>query len=132
MIVRAGFGVSSLIGVGGDPVPGSRFAEFLPDFQADEETEAVVIVGELGGTMEEEVAEVITSGHFTKPLVAFMGGRTAPPGKKMGHAGAIVIGGTGTVAAKTAALERAGRRVARRPSEVGQLLAESLRRTRGT
>ena len=131
MIVRAGFGVSSLIGVGGDPVPGARFAEFLPDFQADEETEAVVIVGELGGTMEEEVAAVITSGRFTKPLVAFMGGRTAPPGKKMGHAGAIVTGGTGTVAAKTAALERAGRRVARRPSEVGQLLAESLRPTRG-
>lgn len=126
MIVREGFGVSSLIGVGGDPVPGARFAEFLPDFEADPATEAVVIVGELGGTMEEEVASAIAEGRFTKPLVAFIGGRTAPAGKRMGHAGAIVTGGSGTVAAKTAALEGVGAKVARRPSEVGILLKEAI------
>ncbi len=126
MIVRESLGVSTLIGVGGDPVPGSRFAEFLIDFQNDAATDAVVIVGELGGSMEEEVAAEISAGRFTKPLVAFMGGRTAPAGKKMGHAGAIVSRGSGTVAAKTAALEAAGARVARRPSEVGTLLRHAL------
>lgn len=126
MIVRAGFGVSSLMGVGGDPVPGTRFAEFLPDYQADPETDAVVIIGELGGTMEEEVAEAMEAGVFKKPLVAFLGGRTAPAGKRMGHAGAIVSGGKGSVADKIAALEKAGGRVADRPRLVGELLLEAL------
>jgi succinyl-CoA synthetase alpha subunit len=126
MVVAAGFGVSSLIGVGGDSVPGTRFAEFLPDFEADEGTEAVVIIGELGGTMEEEVAEAIEASSFTKPLVAFLGGRNAPKGKRMGHAGAIVTGGKGTVAGKTAALRGAGALVASRPREVGILLAEAF------
>lgn len=128
MAVREGFGVSTLIGVGGDPVPGSRFAEFLPAFQADPETEAVLIIGELGGTMEEEVAQAMQDGTYTKPLVAFIGGRTAPEGKKMGHAGAIVTGGTGSVADKVAALEAAGAKVADRPSKVGALLIEALGR----
>lgn len=122
MIVEHGFGVSTLIGVGGDPVPGTRFAEFLPAFEADRDTEGVVIVGELGGTMEEEVAEAIEGGTFTKPLVAFIGGRTAPKGKRMGHAGAIVTGSAGTVAAKTEALTGAGALVADRPSKVGTML----------
>lgn len=126
MIVEAGFGVSSLMGVGGDPVPAARFAEFLPAFEADSGTDAVVIIGELGGTMEEEVAEVIALGRFTKPLVAFLSGRTAPAGTRMGHAGAIVTGGKGTVEGKTKLLESAGARVARRPREVGSLLAEAL------
>jgi succinyl-CoA synthetase alpha subunit len=126
MIVEKGFGVSSLIGVGGDPVPGTRFAEFLPDFEADPETEGVVIVGELGGTMEEEVAQAIADGSFTKPLVAFIGGRTAPKGKRMGHAGAIVTGSAGTVAAKTEALEAVGAKVAVRPSLVGTYLQELM------
>jgi len=126
MIVEKGFGVSSLIGVGGDPVPGTRFAEFLPDFEADPETKGVVIVGELGGTMEEEVAQAIADGTFTKPLVAFIGGRTAPKGKRMGHAGAIVTGSAGTVAAKTEALEAVGARVAVRPSQVGTYLQELM------
>jgi len=126
MIVRAGFGVSSLMGVGGDPVPGTRFAEFLPDYQADPDTDAVVVIGELGGTMEEEVAEAMESGVFKKPLVAFLGGRTAPAGKRMGHAGAIVSGGKGSVADKIAALEKAGARVADRPRLVGELLQEAL------
>jgi succinyl-CoA synthetase alpha subunit len=122
MIVEKGFGVSSLIGVGGDPVPGTRFAEFLPAFEADTATDGVVIVGELGGTMEEEVAAAIAEGRFTKPLVAFIGGRTAPKGKRMGHAGAIVTGSAGTVAAKSAALESVGAKVAVRPSQVGTYL----------
>jgi succinyl-CoA synthetase alpha subunit len=126
MVVEAGYGVSSLIGVGGDPVPGTRFAEMLPDFQADAETDAVVIIGELGGTMEEECAEAIISGSFTKPLVAFLGGRNAPEGKRMGHAGAIVTGGKGDVASKTAVLRKAGAGVAERPRQVGSLLLAAL------
>jgi succinyl-CoA synthetase alpha subunit len=122
MIVKAGYGVSSLIGVGGDPVPGSRFAEFLPMFEQDPETLAVVIIGELGGTMEEEVAEAMTKKIFTKPLVAFLGGRTAPKGQKMGHAGAIISGGKGSVDHKIEVLEKAGALVANRPSQVGVLL----------
>jgi succinyl-CoA synthetase alpha subunit len=121
-IVGAGFGTSSLVGIGGDAVPLTRFAEVLPMFEADPETDAVVIIGELGGTMEEEVAEAMEEGAFTKPLVASMGGRTAPEGKKMGHAGAIVSAGKGTVEDKVAALEGAGALVAGRPSEVGGLL----------
>ncbi len=128
MVVRAGFGVSSLIGVGGDPVPGTRFAEMLPDFQADDGTDAVVIIGELGGTMEEEVAEAMRDGRFTKPLVAFLGGRNAPKGRRMGHAGAIVTGGKGTVEGKAAALRAAGAQVAGRPSQAGELLLEALGR----
>jgi succinyl-CoA synthetase alpha subunit len=126
MVVSAGFGVSTLIGVGGDPVPGTRYAEMLPLYEKDEQTDAVVIIGELGGTMEEEAAAAIRDKIFTKPLVAFLGGRTAPEGKKMGHAGAIVTGGTGSVKDKIAALEGAGAFVAERPRLVGDLLKEAL------
>jgi succinyl-CoA synthetase alpha subunit len=122
MIVEAGYGVSTLIGVGGDPVPGTRFAEFLPLYQEDDETDAVVIIGELGGTMEEEVAMEIVKGKFTKPLVAFLGGKTAPKGQKMGHAGAIITGGKGSVEDKIKALEAANALVAERPRMVGKLL----------
>jgi succinyl-CoA synthetase alpha subunit len=125
-IVEAGLGASSIVGVGGDAVPLTRFAEVLPLFEADLGTEAVVIIGELGGTMEEEVAEAIEEGTFTKPLVAFLGGSTAPKGTKMGHAGAIVTAGKGTVADKVAALEGAGALVAGRPSEIGELLQSVL------
>ncbi len=129
MVVSAGFGVSSLIGVGGDPVPGTRFAEMLPDYQADPDTDAVVIIGELGGTMEEEVADAMLSGAFTKPVVAFLGGRTAPAGKRMGHAGAIVSGGKGSVKDKIEAFEKAGALVADRPRMVGELLRTALGET---
>ncbi len=124
MVVEAGYGVSTLIGIGGDPVPGTRFAEFLPLYEKDEETKAVVIIGELGGTMEEEVALAIQNGTFTKPLVAFLGGRTAPKGQKMGHAGAIVTGGKGSVEDKIKALTSVGALVAERPRLVGKLLEE--------
>ncbi len=125
-IVKGGFGVTTLTGVGGDPVPGTRFAELLPLYQADPETHALVVIGELGGSMEEEVAEAVEDKVFTKPLVVFMGGRTAPEGKRMGHAGAIASGGHGTVKGKAAALRKAGACVASRPSEVGKLLHELL------
>lgn len=125
-IVKAGFGASTLVGVGGDSVPLTRFAELLPLFEADPDTDAVVVIGELGGTMEEEVAESIEAGIFTKPLVASMGGRTAPKGTKMGHAGAIVTAGKGTVEDKVAALNEAGALVADRPSSVGKLLQTVL------
>jgi succinyl-CoA synthetase alpha subunit len=124
MIVEAGYGVSTLIGVGGDPVPGTRFAEMLPYYEADSETNAVVIIGELGGTMEEEVADAIKNKTFTKPLVAFLGGRTAPKGQRMGHAGAIISGGKGSVEDKIKALTEVGALVAERPRMVGKLLVE--------
>jgi succinyl-CoA synthetase alpha subunit len=126
MVVRAGFGVSTLIGVGGDAVPGTRFAELLPYYQQDNETDAVVIIGELGGTMEEEVADAMKKGVFTKPLVAFLSGRTAPKGKRMGHAGAIITGGKGSVEDKIEALTKAGAMVAERPRLIGDLLKEVL------
>lgn len=125
-VVKAGFGVSTLLGVGGDSAPLTRFAEVLPLYQADPDTDAVVIIGELGGSMEEEVAEAMAEGRFTKPLVAFIGGRTAPKGKRMGHAGAIVTGGKGTVEAKVEALTAVGGRVAKKPSQVGPLLREAM------
>ena len=131
VVVKAGFGVSTLIGVGGDPVPGTRFAELLPQYEKDNETDTVVIIGELGGSMEEEVAESIKSGLFTKPLVAFLAGRTAPAGKKMGHAGAIVSRGEGTVAGKIRALESAGAMVAKRPSLIGELLKKAIQEREG-
>ncbi len=126
MVVKAGYGVSTLIGVGGDTVPGTRFAELLMDYESDVQTEALVIIGELGGSMEEEVAEAVRAGLCTKPMVAFIGGRTAPEGKRMGHAGAIITGGKGTVAGKVKALESAGVRTADRPSRVGTYLHELL------
>jgi succinyl-CoA synthetase alpha subunit len=128
MVIKAGFGVSSLMGVGGDSVPCTRFAEILPLYEKDPETKAVVVIGELGGTMEEEVAEAIATKMFTKPLVAFIGGRTAPEGKKMGHAGAIVTGGKGTVKGKVEALEKVGALVADRPSVTGELLKKVLQK----
>ncbi|MEE0814343.1 MAG: succinate--CoA ligase subunit alpha, partial [Desulfovibrio fairfieldensis] len=125
-IIKGGFGVTTLVGVGGDPVPGTRFAELLPMYQEDPDTHALVVIGELGGSMEEEVAEAVEAGVFSKPLVVFMGGRTAPEGKRMGHAGAIASHGHGTVKGKTAALLRAGAGVAAKPGEVGPLLREML------
>lgn len=125
-IVKAGFGSSSVVGVGGDPVPFTRFAEILPLFEKDPDTDAVVMIGEIGGTMEEEVAESIENGVFTKPLIGFMGGRTAPKGQKMGHAGAIITAGKGTVTDKVEVLTKAGALVADRPSMIGTLLKSVL------
>ncbi|MBM3859324.1 MAG: succinate--CoA ligase subunit alpha [Verrucomicrobia bacterium] len=126
MAIKAGFGVSTLVGVGGDSVPCTRFAELLPLYEKDDGTKTILMIGELGGTMEEEVAEAIEMRVFTKPMVAFIAGRTAPSGKRMGHAGAIVSGGKGSVAGKIKALENVGVFVADRPSAVGPLMQKAV------
>jgi succinyl-CoA synthetase alpha subunit len=125
-IARAGFGNSSIVGIGGDPVPGSSFVDVLELFQADPETELIVLAGEIGGSAEEEAAQHIAA-HVTKPVVAYIAGFTAPAGKQMGHAGAIVSGSSGTAAAKAKALEERGVRVGRTPTEVAELAVEILR-----
>jgi succinyl-CoA synthetase alpha subunit len=120
-----GIGQSTCIGIGGDPIIGTTFMDVLPLFQADSETKAVVMIGEIGGTAEEEAALYIRS-KMTKPVVGFIAGQTAPPGKRMGHAGAIIAGGKGTAAEKMQALGEAGIPVAMIPSEVGPLIKKAL------
>ena len=120
-----GIGQSTCIGIGGDPIIGTNFMDVLPLFQADPETKAVVMIGEIGGTAEEEAAQYVKT-KMTKPVVAFIAGQTAPPGKRMGHAGAIISGGKGTAAEKMRALGEAGIPVAMIPSEVGPLIAKAL------
>ncbi len=122
-----GLGQSTAIGIGGDPLIGTGFMDVLALFKADPETHAVVLIGEIGGTAEEEAAEYIAT-EMGKPAVAFIAGRTAPPGKRMGHAGAIIARGKGTAAEKIKALERAGVPVARVPSELGPLMKQELAR----
>ena len=116
-------GVTTCVGIGGDPVPGTSFIDCLRAFEADPETKAVMMIGEIGGSAEEEAAEFIKA-QMTKPVVAYIAGVTAPPGKKMGHAGAIVSGGKGTAAAKMDALRDAGAQVGLNPTEAGELMAE--------
>ncbi len=129
-IAQAGFGCSSIVGIGGDPVPGSSFVDVIALFQADEQTELIVLSGEIGGSAEEEAAEYIAEA-VTKPVVAYIAGFTAPAGKQMGHAGAIVSGSAGTAAAKAQALEARGVRVGRTPTEVAELAVETLGGTAG-
>ena len=118
-----GYGQSTCVGIGGDPIPGSHFIDILALFQADPATEAIVMVGEIGGTAEEEAAEYIRV-HVTKPVVAYIACVTAPPGKRMGHAGAIIAGGKGTAAEKFAALDAAGVRTVKSLAEIGDALAD--------
>jgi succinyl-CoA synthetase alpha subunit len=119
-------GVTTCVGIGGDPVPGTSFIDCLEAFEADPDTKAVMMIGEIGGSAEEEAAEFIKS-KMTKPVVSYVAGVTAPPGKKMGHAGAIVSGGKGTAAAKMEALADAGVRVGQNPTEAGELMVQVVR-----
>ena len=124
-IAQRGFGNSSIVGIGGDPVPGSSFIDIIELFEADPETELIVMCGEIGGSAEEEAAEYIAA-HVSKPVLAYIAGFTAPPGKTMGHAGAIVSGSAGTAAAKAEALEARGVRVGRNPTQVADIAVEIL------
>lgn len=125
-LAQAGFGNSSIVGIGGDPVPGSSFVDIIELFQNDDETELIVLSGEIGGSAEEEAAEYIAE-HVTKPVVGYIAGFTAPEGKQMGHAGAIVSGSAGTAAAKAEALESKGVRVGRTPTEVAEIAIDILK-----
>ena len=128
-LTQAGLGQTTCIGIGGDPIIGTSFIDTLELFEADPHTEAIVLIGEIGGSDEEEAAQFIKR-RVRKPVVAFIAGQTAPPGKRMGHAGAIISGGTGTAAEKMAAFEAVGVPVARIPSEIPALIADALARRR--
>jgi len=124
-LTRAGIGQSTCVGIGGDPVTGTNYIDILKEFEKDDDTEAVVLIGEIGGNAEEKAAEYIKN-EMTKPVVSYIAGRSAPPGKRMGHAGAIIQGNTGTVASKTEALNNAGVEVAKMPSEIVELIKKEL------
>jgi succinyl-CoA synthetase alpha subunit len=126
-LTRLGLGQSTVIGIGGDPVNGTSFVDCLRAFAGDPGTEAVVLIGEIGGMAEEEAACFI-AGHFARPVVAFIAGQTAPPGRRMGHAGAIIAGGRGTAADKVRALEAANVSVVRSPADIGARMKEVLGR----
>jgi succinyl-CoA synthetase alpha subunit len=127
---QRGIGVSTCVGIGGDPVPGTNFIDCLREFQADPETHAIIMIGEIGGSAEEEAAEFIRA-NVTKPMSAYIAGVTAPEGKKMGHAGAITSGGKGTAKGKMEALAAAGVKVGQNPTEAGDLMAEIVAALKG-
>ena len=124
-VVKEGYGITTAVGIGGDPIIGLSYKQILPMFEADPETEAIVMIGEIGGDLEIQAAKLIKE-QITKPVVAFIAGQTAPKGKRMGHAGAIISGSAGTAAEKMAALEAAGVAVVKSPADIGKKVAEVL------
>lgn len=124
-LTNLGLGQSTAIGIGGDPIIGTNFVDALRLFEEDPETDAVVMIGEIGGTSEEQAAEFVRN-HMSKPVVGFIAGQTAPPGRRMGHAGAIIAGGKGTAAEKMAAMEAAGIRVVKSPADIGAQIKSVL------